>query len=152
MAETVRVRCPACGAQNRVPLTRWGQVGAKCGRCRSPLLLYGLFPEEPIPASDVTFEQEVLGFPGPVLVEFFALWCGHSKRMAPTITELASVYAGRVKFVRVNVDESPRSASAYRVDGTPTLVFISRGDLVDRLVGEQPRSEVTRRLDMLIGR
>lgn len=66
------VRCPQCGAKNRLPQSRWGDRGAVCGRCKSSLALSHLFPDKPVFITDHTFSEEVLGFPGPVVLEFFS--------------------------------------------------------------------------------
>jgi thioredoxin 2 len=68
------VRCPYCGAKNRIPAARWGDERAVCGRCKSPLRLSLLFPDRPVLISDATFGEEVLSFPGAVLMEFFSPW------------------------------------------------------------------------------
>ncbi len=148
-AESIIVRCPQCGAKNRIPARRWGDNRAVCGRCKSPLPPSRLFPDRPVPISDGTFAGEVLGFEGPVLVEFFSPRCGHCQRLAPVLEELASVYAGRVKFVTLNIDQDHMIASQQGVNGTPTLLFYKRGRLVDRVVGAVPRPELVRHLDSL---
>ncbi len=74
MAQDVIVRCPHCGARNRIPVHRWGDDRAVCGRCKSHLALSSLFPDKPVSISDATFSKEVLGFPGAVLLEFFSPW------------------------------------------------------------------------------
>jgi len=147
--ESIIVRCPQCGAKNRIPANRWGDNKAVCGRCKSPLPPSGLFPDRPVSISDDTFAGEVLGFEGPVLVEFFSPRCGHCQRLAPVLDELASVYAGRVKFATLNIDQGHMIASQQGVDGTPTLFFYKRGRLVDRVVGAVPRPELVRHLDSL---
>ena len=151
VANAFIVKCPRCGAKNRIPADRWGDERAVCGRCKSPLPPSILFPDRPVAISDSTFPKEVLAFEGPVLVEFFSPRCGHCIRLAPVIDELASEYAGRVKFVLLNIDENRMIASQQRVDGTPTLSFYDRGRLVDRVVGALPRQELQRHLDSLTG-
>jgi thioredoxin 2 len=147
--ENIIVRCPLCGARNRVPAARWGDNKAVCGRCKSRLPPSRLFPDRPVYISDDSFDREVLGFEGPVMVEFFSPRCGHCQRLAPVVDELASVYAGRVKIVLLNIDQDHRVASLQGVNGTPTLFFYNRGKLVDRVVGALPKSELIRHLDSL---
>ena len=142
-------RCPHCGAKNRIPADRWGDDGAVCGRCKSSLPFPSLFPDHPVSATDATFAREVLGFQGPVLVEFYSPYCGHCQRLAPVLDELATVYAGRVKFVLVNIDQNRLTPSQYRVNGTPTLFFFRKGRLVDSAVGALPRVDLARHLDSL---
>lgn len=74
MTETVIVKCPNCGARNRVPASRWGDQGAVCGKCKTHLNVSLLYPDKPVVVRDSTFRREVLDFPGPVVIEFFAPW------------------------------------------------------------------------------
>lgn len=141
------MRCPSCGARNRIPADRWGDERAVCGRCKSPMRPTVLFPERTVPISDSTFAGEVLAFEGPVLVEFFSPRCGHCIRLAPVLEELASEYAGRVKFVTLDIERNQMIASRQNVDGTPTLFLYKRGKLVDRVVGALPKQELARHLD-----
>ena len=143
-------RCSHCGARNRIPAGRWGDDGAVCGRCRSSLDFPTLFPDHPVSATDATFAREVLGFQGAVLAEFYSPYCIHCQRLAPVLDELALAYAGRVKFVLLNIDQNPMTKSQYGVNGTPTLFFFKRGRLVDRVVGALPRADLTRHLDSLV--
>lgn len=140
--------CPRCGARNRIPASRRGERAA-CGKCRAPLPASGCFPEGMVDISDASFSQEVLGFSGPVLLEFWAPWCGHCQRMVPILDQLASAWAGRVKFARLNIDENPRTAGQYGVQGTPTLLFFKDGTLVHRLVGARPGEEIEGQLRRL---
>ena len=121
-----------------------------CGRCKSSLPFASLFPDHPVSATDATFAREVLDFHGPVLVEFYSPYCVHCQRLAPVLEELASAYAGRVKFVLVNIDLNRMTQSHYGVNGTPTLIFFKKGRLVDRAVGALPRTDLARRLDSLM--
>jgi thioredoxin len=98
-------------------------------------------------SSDVRFEQDVLGAGGPVLVEFFATWCGSCRRFAPTLEAVAVEYAGRVPVVTVNADENPESVRRYGVSSTPTLVLFAGGEPVGTLVGAQPADAVRALLD-----
>ena len=106
-----------------------------------------LFPERSVPISDGTFAGEVLAFEGPVLVEFFSPRCGHCIRLAPVLEELASEYAGRVKFVTLDIERNQAIASRENVNGTPTLFLYKRGKLVDRVVGALPKQELARHLN-----
>jgi thioredoxin len=93
-------------------------------------------------ASDATFDQELLGAGGPVLVEFFATWCGSCRRFAPTLEKVAAEYAGRVPVVQVNADENPQLVGRYGVSSTPTLVLFSGGERISTLVGAQSEEAV----------
>jgi len=103
-----------------------------------------------IQLTDATFDQEVIKSVLPVLVDFWAPWCGPCKMIAPVIEELAKEYEGKVKVCKLNTDESPESASAYKISAIPTVLLFKGGKLVQELVGLQPKEEIKRRLDELI--
>jgi thioredoxin len=92
--------------------------------------------------SDARFDQDVLGAGGPVLVEFFATWCGSCRRFAPTLEKVAGEYAGQVPVVKVNADENPELVRRFGVSSTPTLVLFSNGEPAGTLVGAQPEHAV----------
>lgn len=85
--------------------------------------------------TDSTFEQEVLKSADPVLVDFWAPWCGPCLMMAPVIDELAETYDGKVAFVKVNVDDNPKTASAYGIMAIPTIILFKDGKPLDKMVG-----------------
>lgn len=92
--------------------------------------------------SDESFEQEVLQAGAPVLVDFWATWCGPCKSLAPTIETLSNDYAGKVKFCKVDVDDNPNFASKYGVRSIPTLILFQNGKPAGQLVGNVPRSMI----------
>lgn len=92
--------------------------------------------------TDDSFDSDVLKAQGPVLVDFWAEWCGPCKALAPVLDGLATEYGEKIKVVKVNVDESPNSPQQYKVRGIPTLVFFRNGQQVDQLVGNQPREAI----------
>jgi thioredoxin 1 len=81
------------------------------------------------------YEREVLQSELPVVVDFYASWCGPCRMMAPLLDALGAKFAGRVKFVKVNVEEAPSIAASYNISGVPTLLFIKDGRVVDGMVG-----------------
>lgn len=97
--------------------------------------------------SDNTFESEVLKSSEPVLVDFWAPWCGPCRMIAPMVEELASEYAGTVKVAKINIDDSPNSAQAYGISSIPTLLIFKNGEVVDRFVGVRPKSQLQEALD-----
>jgi thioredoxin 1 len=100
--------------------------------------------------SDATFEAEVLHADTPVLIDFFAEWCGPCKRMAPVLDEVARNYAGRLKVVKIDVDKSGGTAAAFGVTSMPTFVLVRNGQETFRRVGAAPKSVFVRDLQQAI--
>ena len=92
------------------------------------------------------FESEVLGSSVPVLVDFWASWCGPCRMLSPVVDELAEKYEGKVKFGKINVDEQPRLAMNYGVESIPTLLLFKDGRPVDKSVGVVPKSSIEQML------
>ncbi|MGH2376747.1 MAG: thioredoxin, partial [bacterium] len=102
---------------------------------------------KPLAVTEETFEQEVSKAELPVLVDFWAEWCGPCRMVAPIVEELAGEYAGRVKVVKIDVDDNQRLAMRYSIMSIPTLGVFKGGKLVERIVGFMPKQELKRRLD-----
>ncbi|MBI3650992.1 MAG: thioredoxin [Acidobacteria bacterium] len=97
--------------------------------------------------TDSNFEAEVLHANQPVLVDFWAAWCGPCLALAPTVEALAEQYTGHAKVVKLNVDENPRAAASYGVRGIPTLILFNQGSEVERSVGFTSKDSLVRLID-----
>ncbi|MCC7476444.1 MAG: thioredoxin [Pirellulales bacterium] len=97
--------------------------------------------------NDNNFEQEVLQSSVPVLVDFWAPWCGPCRQIAPLIEQLAGENQGIVKVGKLNVDDAPNSAQSYGVSSIPTLMLFKNGEVIDRFVGLQPKSRLQQAID-----
>ncbi|MBL7126879.1 MAG: thioredoxin [Dehalococcoidales bacterium] len=102
---------------------------------------------KPVEVNDGNFDQMVLQSKTPVLVDFWAAWCGPCRMVAPIVEELAGEYEGKVTVVKLNVDENPKTASQYGVMSIPTLFIFKDGAPVSNIVGFRPKAELKRNLD-----
>ena len=105
---------------------------------------------KPRDVTDTTFEQEVLQAGKPVLVDFWAPWCGPCRMVAPVVEELAEEYAGKVEFVKVNTDENPEISVKYGIRSIPTLLVFKGGQPVGEIIGFRPKSDLKKRLDAVV--
>ncbi len=104
-----------------------------------------------VAVSTSEFETQVLQSPVPVLVDFWAVWCGPCKLIAPHVDAIATEYEGRVNVFKVNVDDEPEIAQKYGIMSIPTLYFFKGGKVVDQVVGAVPKSTIANKLEGLIG-
>ena len=104
----------------------------------------------PVAITDDSFDAEVLKSDVPVLVDFWADWCGPCKIIAPIVEELAGEYDGKVKFAKLDVDANPKVASTYGIRGIPTLLIFSGGSPIDQVVGAVPKTVLKGRLEKAI--
>jgi thioredoxin 2 len=130
------VSCPSCGKRVRVREAAPGLP--RCPSCRSyvPWL---------VESGDVGFEAEARS-PVPVLVDLWAPWCGPCRAVAPVLERLAARHAGKIKIVKVNVDESPVLARRFEASSIPLLVVLRNGEVAERIVGAQPLPALEARL------
>jgi thioredoxin 2 len=140
-ADALVVVCPSCGRKNRVPAAAGGKP--RCGSCHSPLPWVA-------EADDETFAERVARAGLPVLVDLWAPWCGPCRAVSPALENLARDRAGRVKLVKVNVDESPATANRFGVQGIPTLLVLHKGTVVARQTGAAPEHALRQWLDQAL--
>ncbi|OIO59188.1 MAG: hypothetical protein COX57_07830 [Alphaproteobacteria bacterium CG_4_10_14_0_2_um_filter_63_37] len=136
MSETLTLPCPACGALNRVPVARLGEQPT-CGKCKQTLL-----PGKPVVASDTTFDRQVLQSPLPVLVDFWAPWCGPCRMVGPVLEQIAAEREQSLKIVKVNSDENPGLSSRFAIRSIPTLMLFKGGRHADTIMGALPKGQL----------
>ena len=100
--------------------------------------------------TDENFEQEVLNANGPVLVDFWATWCGPCRMLAPVVEELAKEYAGKVKVCKMDVDQGMNTAGKYQISSVPTLIAFKNGQIVFQVAGLQSKDALAAKLDELL--
>ena len=101
----------------------------------------------PVEITDANFEQEVIKSEIPVLLDFWAVWCGPCKMIAPFVAEISDEYEGRVKVGKVDVDNNPQISMQYGIRSIPTLLVFKGGKIVDQIIGAVPKKSITAKLD-----
>ena len=137
------IPCPVCGRKNRVPAAA-AKGTPRCGQCGSPLPWIA-------EADDESFAEIAEAASIDVLVDLWAPWCGPCRVVSPALEELARQFAGRIKLVKVNVDQSPQVAQRFDVLGIPTLLVLRAGSVLARQTGAAPESALRTWLEQALG-
>ncbi|MCG8635042.1 MAG: thioredoxin TrxC [Desulfobacterales bacterium] len=147
MPDSVILACEACRAKNRVPRTRLSETPV-CGRCKARLPVGNLSRVTSV--TDANFNTVVMEAALPVMVDCWAPWCGPCRAVAPVLDDLARDYAGRVRIVKLNLDENPATGSRFGITSVPTIMLVKNGRIIETLVGAQPREIMEAALGRLI--
>ena len=135
-ADLKHVVCPHCHTTNRVATADLG-AAPTCGKCHQPL-----FTGHPLALDGTSFDKHIGRSHVPVLVDFWAPWCGPCRMIGPSLEDISKEMDGKLKVVKVNIDENPETARAYRVMSVPTLTVFKNGEPVAQKLGAAPKSQL----------
>lgn len=142
MPDSVLLRCRHCGTVNRVPAEKL-RMHPKCGKCGN----YLVFTEAPVEVTAASFEDEVIRWPGDVLVEFWSQTCGICASLMPGVYDIARQRAGRLKVVLINVEREPFLSNRFNVLSLPTFVIFKNGRMINRLDGGLAKARLEQWID-----
>ena len=128
-SRSATIRCSGCATRNRVDLTRAGS-GPRCAKCRQPLRV-----DRPIPLAGEDLDETLRSTEVPVVVDFYADWCGPCRALAPLVEDLATRHVGRIIVAKLDTDRYPETATRFGIRGIPTLIAFEGGREVRRQVG-----------------
>ena len=142
MAFSIVSMCPSCRAKNRIPAQHLADRG-RCGACKA------LLPpvSEPVAADASSFDEIIASAKVPVLVDFWAAWCGPCRMAAPEVEKLASEMAGRALVLKVDTEAQPELAARYRIQSIPNFIVFRGGQVAMQRAGVAPRAEMRRWLE-----
>ncbi len=136
MSDAKHIVCPHCAATNRVPAERVADK-PKCGQCHKPL-----FDGHPVALDEAAFERHIAGNDVPVVVDFWAPWCGPCRMMAPEFEKAAGILEPEVRFAKVNTEEAQRLAMRHRIRSIPTMAIFRNGEEMARQSGAMTAAQI----------
>jgi thioredoxin 2 len=136
MSDSLHVVCPQCDTINRVPAAKLS-AGGKCGQCRQPL-----FEGAPLALNGARFARHAEKSDVPLLIDFWAEWCGPCRAMAPAFARAAQQLEPGIRLAKVNIDQEPTLAQRFGVSSIPTMVLVSHGREIDRLIGARSEGDL----------
>jgi thioredoxin 2 len=136
MSDPLHIVCPHCDTVNRVPLAKLS-AGGRCGQCHRPL-----FDGKPVTLDTARFPRHAEKSDIPLLIDFWAAWCGPCRAMAPTFERAAQRLEPGMRLAKVNVDEEPALAQRFGISSIPTLVLVQHGRELDRIMGARSEAEL----------
>lgn len=135
MSEPIQLICPACSAINRVPAQKLG-AGPLCGKCRQSLL-----SGQPLAVNDQNFRRHIDNAGLPVVVDFWATWCGPCQQFAPVFSEVAGQFREQASFLKLDTEANPNTARQFQIRSIPTLMVFHQGKEIARLAGAFPKGQ-----------
>lgn len=138
------LRCQFCETWNRIDAARAADR-PKCGKCGKPMLL-----DRPFPLNDESFARTIEAAEVPILVDFYADWCGPCKAMAPAVDEIAASYQGRALVAKLDTDRARQTASSFNIRGIPTTIIFKNGREFARQTGAMPKAMLQKMLESAI--
>jgi thioredoxin 2 len=141
MSDAVKLACMTCGQLNRVPVAKL-KDGAKCGSCGDALVTGKVAELDPATHDKATRNDEL-----PIIVDYWAPWCGPCRMMAPEFAKAAKTLQGRARFAKINTQDHPKISERLRIQGIPLLILYHKGREVARLPGARPAAEIAAFVD-----
>jgi thioredoxin 2 len=136
MSDSLHIVCPHCDTINRVPTAK-PSAGGKCGNCHQPL-----FAAAPLALNGARFARHAEKSDVPLLIDFWAEWCGPCRAMAPAFARAAQQLEPGIRLAKVNIDEEPALAQRFGVSSIPTMILVLHGKEIDRIVGARSEADL----------